>query len=196
MLRPPGEDDLADSSRMIKKRQPLEGLALFHIVWSSMDTNVIYNINCEAALEFVDKGSVDLIFFSPPYADLRQYGHTDSQCHPDEYAEMLNLNPLGALPSTIIRMGSEAKNTGAHTAVFPVKFAEYFVKMATDPGDVVLDPFMGHGTTAIACIKNNRDYIVFEIVEENWKNSLDRIEDFKYKMIVGEKELVEERKLF
>ena len=37
-----------------------------------------------------------------------------------------------------------------HPAVFPVELPEFFVKLMTEEGDVVLDPFMGSGTTALA----------------------------------------------
>ena len=43
-------------------------------------------------------------------------------------------------------------------------------------GDVVLDPFMGSGTTAIACIKEKRNYIGFELNKEYFEKSTKRIE--------------------
>ena len=43
-------------------------------------------------------------------------------------------------------------------------------------GGVILDPFMGSGTTAIACIKEKRHYIGFELNEEYYRKSLERIE--------------------
>jgi len=45
--------------------------------------------------------------------------------------------------------------------------------------DVILDPFMGTGTTAIGCIKTNRKYIGFELSENQFNYSLDRIKNFK-----------------
>lgn len=46
-----------------------------------------------------------------------------------------------------------------HEAKFPIELAERVVRLYSDEGDLVLDPFMGSGTTAMASIKNNRDYI-------------------------------------
>jgi hypothetical protein len=53
-----------------------------------------------------------------------------------------------------------------HAATFPVELPAWFIKLFTEPGDIVLDPFMGSGTTAIACIRNDRRYIGIELVEE------------------------------
>ena len=42
----------------------------------------------------------------------------------------------------------------------------WFIKLFTDEGDLVLDPFMGAGTTAVACIKLNRHYVGIEMMEK------------------------------
>lgn len=46
-----------------------------------------------------------------------------------------------------------------HEAMFPLELADRVVKLYSDEGDIVLDPFIGSGTTALAAIKNNRKYI-------------------------------------
>ena len=48
----------------------------------------------------------------------------------------------------------------------PVKLLERIVKMFTDEGDLVLDPFAGSGTTGRACIRLNRNYLLFDINEK------------------------------
>jgi len=50
-----------------------------------------------------------------------------------------------------------------HPTQKPVELFEYFIKTYTNEGDLVLDNCMGSGTTAIACINTNRNYIGFEI---------------------------------
>lgn len=60
----------------------------------------------------------------------------------------------------------EKNNKTGHPAVFPVSLARDHVLSWSAPGDVVLDPFMGSGTTAVACIKTGRNYIGFEISSE------------------------------
>ena len=49
-----------------------------------------------------------------------------------------------------------------HPTVKPISLMEYLVKLITKKGQTVLDPFMGSGTTALACIKSGRNYIGFE----------------------------------
>ena len=53
-----------------------------------------------------------------------------------------------------------------HPAVFPDKLAEDQIVTWTNEGDLVFDPFMGSGTTAIAAIKLNRNYIGIEKNED------------------------------
>lgn len=65
-----------------------------------------------------------------------------------------------ALPSNVIRVHSNPNqtDTGAvkHTATFPVGLPLFFIKAYSDGGDVVFDPFMGSGTTLIACEQAGR----------------------------------------
>jgi len=62
--------------------------------------------------------------------------------------------------------GSERDENSEHPAPFPVELAKRAIKAATDDGDVILDPFMGSGSSAIAAIQSGRDYIGFELDEE------------------------------
>lgn len=50
-----------------------------------------------------------------------------------------------------------------HPTEKPVALAEHFIKLHTKPGDVVLDPFMGHGTTGVACARLGRRFIGIEL---------------------------------
>jgi len=63
-----------------------------------------------------------------------------------------------------------------HKAQFPEKLAEDHILSWSDEGDVILDPFMGSGTTAKMAILNNRNFIGFEINEEYCKMAEKRIE--------------------
>lgn len=61
--------------------------------------------------------------------------------------------------------GGERTETGDHPAPFPISLVEKALETATTEGDTILDPFMGSGTTAVAAIQNNRDYVGFELDE-------------------------------
>ena len=65
----------------------------------------------------------------------------------------------------------EMKND--HPAPFPLSFASRCVASTT--GQVILDPFMGSGTTALAAIDNERDYIGIELSESYTKLAQERI---------------------
>lgn len=61
-----------------------------------------------------------------------------------------------------------------HPTQKPVDLISHLLRNSTEPGDLVLDAFMGSGTTAVAAIQNNRDYIGFEIDEENYRSVIER----------------------
>jgi site-specific DNA-methyltransferase (adenine-specific) len=52
---------------------------------------------------------------------------------------------------------------GLTKANFPVDLPEKCIRLLSYEGDVILDPFMGSGTTAESCLRTNRKYIGFEI---------------------------------
>lgn len=65
-------------------------------------------------------------------------------------------------PKTIIEVEGIAQRHIIHPTQKPVALFEYLIKTYTNEGDLVLDNCMGSGTTAIACINTNRNYIGFE----------------------------------
>ncbi len=68
-------------------------------------------------------------------------------------------------PTNVIHMATETSNKG-HSAVFPRQLPEWFIKLFTQPGDTVLDPFAGSGTTLFIAQAMNRKAIGIEIVPE------------------------------
>lgn len=68
-----------------------------------------------------------------------------------------------------------------HPAPFPVELPYRLIQLYTFSGDIVLDPFLGSGTTAIAALKTGRKYIGFESDPEYVKRSEERIAPFKPK---------------
>lgn len=70
-----------------------------------------------------------------------------------------------------------AQNKTGHPAVFPYELAEKHVLSWSNEGDIVLDPFVGSGTTPLACVKNNRCYIGIDISDEYCKMSCDRLKN-------------------
>ncbi|MBD2076240.1 site-specific DNA-methyltransferase [Phormidium sp. FACHB-592] len=70
-----------------------------------------------------------------------------------------------AYPDNVLHMATECANKG-HSAAYPVELPSWFIKLFTQSGDVVLDPFMGSGTTAVACEKLARSFVGIDVSDE------------------------------
>ncbi len=68
-------------------------------------------------------------------------------------------------PTNVLHMATQCNNKN-HSAAFPDALPEWFIKLFTDPGDTVLDPFMGSGTTVLVARRMGRKGIGIEIVPE------------------------------
>jgi site-specific DNA-methyltransferase (adenine-specific) len=64
-------------------------------------------------------------------------------------------------PSNVLRLASSALNI-KHSAMFPIGLPKFFINLMTEKGDIVLDTFMGSGTTALASIEEGRNWIGIE----------------------------------
>jgi site-specific DNA-methyltransferase (adenine-specific) len=67
-------------------------------------------------------------------------------------------------PTNVLHLSTECANRG-HSASFPVTLPTWFIKLFTLENDVVLDPFIGSGTTAVACLNLNRHYLGIEAMD-------------------------------
>ena len=63
-----------------------------------------------------------------------------------------------AYPTNVLHLATESSNRH-HSAAFPQALPAWFIKLFTLPGDVVLDPFLGSGTTAVAAKELGRHYV-------------------------------------
>jgi len=80
-----------------------------------------------------------------------------------------------AYPSNVLHLATECSNK-SHSAAFPAELPEWFIKLFTQSGDVVLDPFMGSGTTIQVANRMGRHSIGVDIMEEYYtmvKNSVE-----------------------
>lgn len=64
-----------------------------------------------------------------------------------------------------------------HPAVFPYQLAEDHILSWSNEGDIILDPFMGSGTTGVAALNNNRKFIGIEINEEYFNSCSNRLKE-------------------
>lgn len=100
-------------------------------------------------------------------------GHTNwgNNTQYDKDGNLKQTNNIKPVPEFSLRNNIWKYSVGfndktGHPAVFPEKLAEDHILSWSKKNDVVLDPFMGSGTTAKMSILNNRNYIGFEISEE------------------------------
>lgn len=70
-----------------------------------------------------------------------------------------------AYPTNVLHMATECGNKN-HSAAFPIELPSWFIRLFTREGGVVLDPFLGAGTTALAAAKLGRAYVGIEQHEE------------------------------
>jgi DNA modification methylase len=68
-------------------------------------------------------------------------------------------------PTNVLHLAPETGNKN-HSATFPKALPEWFIKLFTKEGDVILDPFLGSGTAAVVACELGRSYIGIEIDPE------------------------------
>lgn len=78
-------------------------------------------------------------------------------------------------PTNVLHRATECGNRN-HSAVFPHWLPEWFIDLFTDPGDTVLDPFIGSGTTAFAALDKGRNVIGIEMHEPYYDELKRRLE--------------------
>lgn len=92
---------------------------------------------------------------------------------PDRYKTQLK-NPSDVWRMALVS-GNEIERTD-HPAQYPEELIERIILTGTNEGEIVLDPFMGSGTTAVVAKRLNRHYVGYEIVNEYIQMANERIE--------------------
>lgn len=81
-------------------------------------------------------------------------------------------------PTNVLHMSTETGNR-SHSAVFPLELPSWFIKLFTVEGDLVLDPFIGSGTTAEAARQLGRHYLGIDINSEFKELSGERVQQIQ-----------------
>jgi len=80
-------------------------------------------------------------------------------------------------PSSILEFSNANQKAKSHPTQKPVELMEYLIKTYTNEGDVVLDNTMGSGTTGVACVNTNRNFIGMELDDKYFEIAEKRIND-------------------
>jgi len=136
---------------------------------------VTFMIDKPTGQEHTDKGGASRFFYCAKASKSeRNYG-----CEGLEEKQKIyraTSNGTGEVSKNMERFASIMKNN--HPTVKPIKLMEYLVKLVSKEGATVLDPFMGSGTTLIACTKLGRKGIGIEKEPEYIKIAKARIKPY------------------
>lgn len=90
-------------------------------------------------------------------------------------------------PTNVLHLATETGNKN-HSAVFPPDLPAWFIKLFTKPGDVVLDPFVGSGTTAFSALQLGRHFVGVDVNSEYVQLATRRVFEKQIKLpVIGEK---------
>ena len=79
----------------------------------------------------------------------------------------------------IAPINHQDKKVFGHPTIKPLDLTEKIIRNSSEIGQTILDPFMGSGTTGVACINNNRNFIGMELDEQYFKIAQERINKAK-----------------
>jgi DNA modification methylase len=72
--------------------------------------------------------------------------------------------------SNVVETAVDSSNKN-HSAIFPVELPSWFIRLFSKKDDVILDPFLGSGTTAVAAVLHKRKYLGIEVKEEYFEEA-------------------------
>ena len=117
-----------------------------------------------------------------PYIDKRDTGERNNFVGEKSTIKRQGIINKGTrYPDTIIEY-SNGNNNRLHPTQKPLALMEHLIKTYTNEGETVLDNCMGSGTTAIACLNTDRQYIGFELDEGYYNIAQDRIKNHEQQL--------------
>lgn len=134
---------------------------------------------------FPSRGNVNNLFYNPQMEDGKPYTissgkhKSDGSVHRAGYCVdgYLTVNEGKRYPKNLIKFKRDKDKF--HPTQKPVALCEYLIRTYTNEGDVVLDNCMGSGTTGVACVNLNRNFIGMEISKEYFDIASERIKQAK-----------------
>ncbi len=122
---------------------------------------------------------------NPILRDVHEYilvfSKGDYKRHLSKNEKEVKLNSIGRdefleWTKTVWQMNAESAKRIGHPAPFPVELPHRLIQLYSFETDIVLDPFIGSGTTGVAALRAGRNFVGYEIVEEYVKLAQKRID--------------------
>jgi DNA modification methylase len=85
-------------------------------------------------------------------------------------------------PTNVLHMATECANRN-HSAAFPLDLPTWFIRLFTREGDLVLDPFVGSGTTAVAARQLGRRFVGIDISEQYCQLARERLKETQPRLL-------------
>lgn len=126
---------------------------------------------------------------NPVLRDIHEYilifcKDTFTRLNPDKRKSTILKEEFLEFTKSIWKFAAERASKVGHPAPFPIDLPYRLIQLYTFEGDVILDPFVGSGTTCIAALKTNRKYIAYDIDEEYCDFAEQRVKQFLQELVV------------
>ena len=116
-----------------------------------------------------------------PYIDKRKSRKQSKGTYGNINIENTEITNTGTRYPKSVILFSNGKSGKLHPTQKPVELMEYLIKTYTNEGDTVLDNTMGSGTTGVACVNTNRNFIGIELDDEYFEIAKQRISEAQNK---------------
>ena len=160
-------DKISCTGCMLTKKQPLRAYEDVVVFYSAQAT---YNpILRDKQKKDIRITNVRVKNMSQTHPQKSEYNQFDKRTHPKDKS----------YPTNVIRINNYGKGfSRLHPTQKPVALFEYLIKTYTNENDLVLDNCIGSGTTAIACMQTNRNFIGMELEPKYVEIANKRINEF------------------
>lgn len=109
----------------------------------------------------------------------KTYSSANAECY--GYHKKMPYHSDERYPKTVVKFSKEQKKHRFHPTQKPLALMEYLIKTYSKEGDTIFDPFMGSGTTGVACKNLNRNFIGIEKDETIFITAKKRIAEYEVK---------------
>lgn len=157
------------SNFMQANYQPLNNIEMISIFSKAYAREIKNKIKMKYNVQFIKKDAYKI----PKQSKTTQIFATN---HKNGKYEHKNRDTSLRYPYVTLHFNSVRGKNKLHPTEKPIDLLEYMIKTYTNEGDVVLDNCMGSGSTGVACVRTNRNFIGIELDEKYFNIAKERIE--------------------